>query len=72
MTHERPRLILYPSNLDNLEKLARIARHVAAPDYEWPADGITFVATVREDGERLFAASARKNKNSITLWENKP
>ena len=72
MTHERPRLILYPSNLDNLEKLARIARHVAAPDYEWPADGIAFVATVRDDGERLFAASARKNKGSITLWENEP
>ena len=69
MDDERPRLILYPRNLDNLEKLARIARHVAAPEYEWPADGIAFVAAVREDGVRLFAASARKNKGSITLWE---
>lgn len=69
MSGERCRLILYPSNLNNLEKLARIARHVAAPDYQWPADGIAFVRTETLDGTIIFAASARKNKGSITLWE---
>ena len=69
MTEERPRLILYPRDLNNLEKLARIARHVADPEYEWPADGIAFVCTETVDGVRLFSASARKNKGSITLWE---
>ena len=69
MTDKRPRLILYPRSLDNLEKLARIARHVAAPEYEWPADGIALVSTETMNGVRLFSASARKNKGSITLWE---
>jgi len=66
---DRHRLILYPSNLDNLEKLARIARYVASPDYKWSDDGIAFIRTETLDGELVFAASARKNKGSITLWE---
>lgn len=69
MTDERPRIILYPHNLDNLEKLARIARHVSQPDYQWAEDGIAFVRTETLDGVAVFAASARKNKGSITLWE---
>ena len=66
---DRHRLILYPSNLDNLEKLARIARHVASSDYKWSDDGIAFIRTETLDGKFVFAASARKNKKSITLWE---
>lgn len=69
MTEERPRLIFYPRSLDNLEKLARIARHVSAPDYQWPSDGIALISTETINGVKLFSASARKNKGSITLWE---
>ena len=72
MTHERPRLILYPSNLDNLEKLARVARYVTMPEYPWSSDGIALIRLEAPDGTVLFAASVRKNKNSITLWENEP
>jgi hypothetical protein len=69
MTDDRPRLIIYPKTADQLEGLARIARHVLAPDYQWPSDGIAFVRTEAADGTVLCAAGIRKNKRSITLWE---
>ena len=67
---ERPRLILYPRDLNNLEKLARLARFVAQPDYQWTQDGIAFVRTETEHGEVVCSAAARRNKTSITIWEH--
>lgn len=65
----RPRVIVNALPED-YGLVGRVVRRVLAPDYEWPADGITSVAFHAEGQEPWQGRSfgVRRNKTCITVY----
>lgn len=61
--------IIIHGTAQNLALAARAATRVLAPAYQWQPNNITAIGYRRVDGtfEALF--SIKRNKSSITLWE---